>query len=142
MLPLLPGGRSGVKSGWNRLISEIQITTKEAIMTKDNKNIGKRNNTMTKTLINNLEEVEKLWIQYGCYKAAEELSKMLNTYISFSTVRYLSQVFDWKRPVHPNSPILVGVRRGTRPGSYYSHLIFPTEVNKDDENILSRDVNR
>ena len=111
-------------------------------MNMDNNNIGKRNNTMTKTLINNLEEVEKLWIQYGCYKAAKELSKMLNTYISFSTVRYLSQVFGWRRPVHPNSPILVGVKRGTRPSSYYSHLIFPTEIDKNEENILSRDVNR
>ena len=102
-------------------------------MTRDKNKIGKRNNTMTKTLIHNLglQEVEKLWIQYGCYKAAKELSKMLNTYISFSTVRYLSQVFDWKRPVHPNSPILVGVKRGSRPASFYAHLIFPTEVNKN-----------
>ena len=102
-------------------------------MTRDNKNIGKRNNTMTKILINNigLEIVEKLWIQYGCYKAAKELSKILNQYVSFSTVKYLSQVFDWKRPVHPNSPILVGVKRGSMPSSFYKHLIFPEELTNE-----------
>ena len=102
-------------------------------MNMDNNNIGKRNNTMTKTLINNigLKEVEKLWIQYGCYKAAEELSKMLDQYVSFSTIRYLSQICNWRRNVHPNSPILIGVQRGTVPAAYYKHLIFPTEVNKN-----------
>ena len=102
----------------------------------DNKNIGKRNNTMTKILINKigLEEVEKLWIQYGCYKAAEELTKMLNKYISFSTIKYLSQVFDWRRPVNPKSAIYVGVKRGTVPSSYYKHLIFPTEDRNNEPN--------
>lgn len=102
-------------------------------MTRDKNKIGKRQNTMTNTLINKigLEEVEKLWNQYGCYKAAEELSKMLDTYISFSTVRYLSQVFDWKRPVHPNSPILIGVKRGSMPSSFYKHLIFPEELTNE-----------
>ena len=101
----------------------------------DNKNIGKRKNTMTQKLINKigLEEVEKLWIQYGCYKAAEELSKMLNEYISFSTLRYLSQVFDWKRPVHPNSPILIGIKKGSVPASYYKHLIFPEEITNNEK---------
>ena len=96
-------------------------------MIRDNKNIGKRNNTMTNTLINKigLEEVENLWIQYGCYKAAEELSNMLDQYISYSTIRYLSQVFDWKRPVNLKSAIYVGVKRGSVPSSYYKHLIFP-----------------
>lgn len=95
-------------------------------MTRDNKNIGKRNNTMTNTLVSKigLEEVEQLWIKYGCYKAADELSRMLDQYISFSTIRYLSKVFDWKRPVNPKSAIYVGVQRGTVPASYYSHLIF------------------
>jgi len=108
-------------------------------MTRDNKNIGKRNNTTTKILINKigLEEVEKLWIQYGCYKAAEELSKMLNQYISFSTIRYFSQVFDWKRPVNLRSAIYVGVKRGTVQASYYKHLIFPEEVNKNEHNNIS-----
>lgn len=98
-------------------------------MTRDNKGIGKKQNTMTKTLVNEigLEEVERLWIQYGCYKAAEELSKILNQYVSFSTIRYLSQIFDWKRPVNPKSAIYVGVRRGTVPAAYYKHLIFPEE---------------
>lgn len=95
-------------------------------MIRDNKNIGKRQNTMTNTLVNKigLEEVEKLWIKYGCYKTADELSRMLDQYISFSTIRYLSQVFDWKRPVNPKSAIYLGVQRGTVPASYYKHLIF------------------
>jgi hypothetical protein len=99
----------------------------------DKKNIGKRNNTMTKTLINSigLKEVEKLWIQYGCYKAAEELSKLIDGYISFSTIKYLSQVFDWKRPVNQRSAIYVGVKRGSVPSSYYKHLIFPEERNNE-----------
>lgn len=98
-------------------------------MIRDNKNIGKRNNTMTNTLVNKLglEEVEKLWIKYGCYKTADELSRMLDQYISFSTIRYLSQVLDWKRPVNPRSAIYVGVKRGTVPAAYYKHLIFPEE---------------
>ena len=96
-------------------------------MTRDKKNIGKRNNTMTNTLINKigLEEVEKLWIQYGCYKAAEELSRMLKQYISFSTLRYLSQILNWRRPVNIKSALYVGVRRGTISAENFPHLIFP-----------------
>ena len=105
-------------------------------MTRDNKRIGEKNNTMTKTLFDKtgLAEVERLWIKYGCYKAAEELSKMLNTYVSFSTLRYLSQAFDWKRPVNPKSAIYVGVKRGTIPASYYKHLIFPEEMSYETKN--------
>jgi len=108
-------------------------------MARDKNKIGKRQNTMTKTLINKigLEEVEQLWIKYGCYKAAEELSKKLDEYISFSTIRYLSQVFDWKRPVNPKSAIYVGVKRGTVPSSYYKHLIFPEEEIKNEHNNIS-----
>jgi len=100
-------------------------------MGRDNKNIGKRNNTMTQILINDfgVEEVEKLWIQFGMYRAAEELSNVLNEYISSSTLRYMSQKFNWKRPVNPKSAIYVGVKRGTVPSSYYKHLIFPEEIN-------------
>ena len=99
-------------------------------MTRDKNKIGKRKSTMTNKLINKvgLQEVEQLWIKYGYYKAAEELSKMLDEYISFSTLRYLSQVFDWKRQVNPKSAIYVGVKRGTIPASYYKHLIFPEEM--------------
>lgn len=102
----------------------------------DNTNIGKRKNTMTNTLINNigLEQVEKLWIQYGCYRAAEELSKMLDQYISFSTLRYLSQMYSWKRPVNPKSAIYVGVQRGTVPASFYKHLIFPEGMRDESTN--------
>lgn len=98
-------------------------------MTRD-KNIGKRKNTMTNTLINKigLEEVEKVWIKYGCYRAAEELSEILDEYISFSTIKYLSQVLNWRRPVNLKSAIYVGVLRGTTNKSHYPHLIFPEET--------------
>ena len=102
----------------------------------DKKTIGKRQNTMTNTLINKigLEKIQAIWVQYGCYKAAEELSKMLDTYISFSTIRYLSQVFDWKRPVNPKSAIYIGVKRGTVPAALYKHLIFPSEEIYNERN--------
>jgi hypothetical protein len=58
---------------------------------------------------------------------------MLDEWVSFSTLRYLSQVFDWKRPVHPNSPILIGIKRGTVPASYYKHLIFPKEITNEKD---------
>lgn len=104
-------------------------------MTRDNKNIGKRNNTMTQKLINEigLEEVEKIWIKNGMYKGAEELSKLMDEYVSFSTIRYLSQVFNWKRPVNPKSAIYVGVQRGSVNSSYFPHLIFPEEM-RDEPN--------
>ena len=45
-------------------------------MLTDKKNIGKRKNTMSKIIV--LEQVEKLWIKYGFYRAADELSRILN----------------------------------------------------------------
>ena len=99
-------------------------------MTRDKNKIGKRQNTMTNTLINRigLEDVEKLWVQYGCYKAAEKFSRMLNQYISFSTIRYLSQALDWTRPINPKSAIYVGFKRGTILAENFPHLIFSEGV--------------
>jgi len=104
-------------------------------MTRDNKNIGKKSNTMTQKLINKigLEKIQAIWVQYGMYKGAEELSKMINEYVSFSTIRYLSQVFNWTRPVNTKSAIYVGVQRGTVPASYYKHLIFPEEITNEQD---------
>ncbi|MBV6421633.1 MAG: hypothetical protein DAHOPDDO_02914 [Ignavibacteriaceae bacterium] len=109
-------------------------------MTRDNKKIGNRQNTMTNTLVSKigLEEVEQLWIKYGCYKAAEELSRMLDQYISFSTIKYLSQVLNWRRPVNIKSAIYSGVQRGSVPAAYYKHLIFPMEEIKNESNNISR----
>ena len=102
-------------------------------MTRDNNNIGKRNNTMTQKLINKigLEKIQAIWVQYGMYKGAEELSKIMNEWVSFSTLRYLSQRFDWRRKCNPKSAIYVGVQRGTVPASYYKHLIFPEEITNE-----------
>ncbi len=101
----------------------------------DSKDIKTRNNTMTQKLIQNvgLEEVEKLWIQFGMYKGADELSKLMQEYVSFSTLRYLSQKYNWRRPVNPKSAIYVGVKRGTVPSSYYKHLIFPEEITNEKD---------
>ena len=101
----------------------------------DNKNIGKRKNTMTHKLISKigLEKIEAIWIKYGMYKGAEELSKMLDEYVSFSTLRYLSQKYGWTRPVNPKSAIYVGVKRGSVKASYYKHLIFPEEIIKNEQ---------
>lgn len=90
-------------------------------MDRDKKRIGKRKNTMTNTLVNKvgLEEVEKLWIKHGCYKAAEQLSNMLDSYISFSTIRYLSQILNWRRPVNVKSAIYKGVVAGTVKPEFY-----------------------
>lgn len=95
----------------------------------DKNNIGKRKNTITQKLINTigLEEVKQVWIRDGMYKGAEELSIILNEYVSASTLRYLSQVCNWQRPVNLKSAIYVGVKRGTVPAAYYKHLIFPEE---------------
>ena len=104
-------------------------------MTMDNKNIGRRNNTMTHKLISKigLEKIQAIWIKNGMYKGAEELSKLMDEYVSFSTLRYLSQIYNWKRPVNPKSAIYVGVQRGTVPASYYKHLIFPEEINNEEQ---------
>jgi len=90
---------------------------------------------MTQKLINKigLEKIQAIWVQYGMYKGAEELSKIMNEWVSFSTLRYLSQRFDWKRPVNPKSAIYVGVKRGTVPASYYKHLIFPEEITNEEQ---------
>jgi hypothetical protein len=103
----------------------------------DKKNIGKRNNTMTNKLINKigLEKIEAIWIKNGMYKGADELGKMLDEYVSFSTLRYLSQALNWTRPVNLKSAIYVGVQRGTVPAAYYKHLIFPKEENKNGKSI-------
>ena len=113
----------------------VGINSKEGKIPMDNKNIGKRKNTMTHKLISKigLEKIEAIWVKNGMYKGAEELSKMLDEYVSFSTLRYLSQRFDWRRPIHPNSPILIGIKRGSVKASYYKHLIFPEEITKNEQ---------
>ena len=104
-------------------------------MDRDNKNIGTRKNPMTQKLLKNvgLEEVEKTWIRLGMYKGAEELSKLMQEYVSFSTLRYMSQKYDWKREGNKLSPIYKGVQAGTVPAAYYKHLIFPEEVTQNEK---------
>ena len=105
----------------------VGIISKEGKIPMDNKNIGKRNNTMTQKLINELDinEIERIWIKYGMYKGAEELSKIMNEWVSFSTLRYMSQKYNWKRPINKRSPMYLGYLAGNVDPSNFKHLIFP-----------------
>ncbi len=98
----------------------------------DNRGIRKTRDTsysMTNKLIKNLgiEEVEKTWQRLGMYKAADEVGKLMQEFVSSSTLRYMSNKYDWKRLVNKNSPIYKGVMAGTVQASFYKHLIFPEE---------------
>ncbi len=88
---------------------------------------------MTQRIIKKLgNEVEKTWQKYGMYKASEILSYKMNEYVSPYVLRYMSNKYDWKRKVNPKSPIYKGVVITRRvPASYYKHLIFPEEENKN-----------
>ena len=87
---------------------------------------------MTQKLIKTLgiKEVEKAWKQRGM-NSWEELSKRMNEYVSPYVLRYMSNKYDWKRPVNKLSPIYKGVQAGTVPASFYRHLIFPKEENEN-----------
>ena len=99
----------------------------------DNKNIGKRKNTMTQKLLTTigLEEIEKIWVKLGMYKAAEELSKLMNEYVSFSTLRYMSQKYCWRRAINKKSPLFKGYLNGNVDPKTYKHLIFPEEMRNE-----------
>ena len=87
---------------------------------------------MTQKLIKTLgiKEVEKAWIKRGM-NAWEELSKRMNEYVSPYVLRYMSNKYDWKRPVNKLSPIYKGVMAGTVPAAYYKHLIFEEEIKNE-----------
>jgi hypothetical protein len=91
--------------------------------------------SMTQRLLKQLGEgkVLELWTKYGMYKSAELLSKEMQEYVSPYTMRYLSNIKNWKRKCNPKSPIYIGVKRGTIPSSYYKHLIFPKEEMNNGE---------
>jgi len=102
-------------------------------MTRDNKNI--RNNTMTQKLLRTVgeEKLKELWIKYGMYKSAELLSDELQEYFSSATIRYLSQIKNWKRPINELSPLYKGYLAGNVDPSKFKHLIFPEEVIKNEK---------
>ena len=104
----------------------------------DNKDI--RKNSMTQKLLNNIGEdrLKELWVRYGMYKSAELLSVEMQEYISFSTMRYLSQIKNWRRPVNKLSPLYTGYLAGNVDPSHFKHLIFPLEENKNEHNTISR----
>ena len=100
-------------------------------MSKDNKNI--RNNTMTQKLLATIGEnrLKELWVKYGMYKSAEILSMEMQEYVSFSTMRYLSNLKDWRRSVNKLSPLYKGYLAGNVDPSYFKHLIFEEETSNE-----------
>jgi len=105
-----------------------------------NNDIRKKRDTsysMTQRLIKKLgNEVEATWQKFGMYKSAELLSIEMQEYVSPYTMRHLSNIKNWKRPVNKLSPIYKGVMAGTVPAAYYKHLIFEEE-DKNAKNTLS-----
>jgi len=102
----------------------------------DNKGIRKQRDTsysMTQRLLKKIGEgrVVGYWKRHGMYKSAELLSKEMQEYVSPYVLRYMSQKYNWKRPVNPRSAIYIGVIRGTIPSSYYKHLVFPEELTNE-----------
>ena len=102
----------------------------------DNKGFRKQRDTsysMTQRLLKKLGvgRVVEYWTKYGMYKSAELLSIEMQEYVSPYTMRHLSNIKNWKRPVNKLSPIYKGVKAGTVPASYYRHLIFPKEENEN-----------
>jgi hypothetical protein len=101
----------------------------------DNKDI--RKNSMTQKLLNNIGEdrLKELWVRYGMYKSAELLSVEMQQYVSFSTMRYLSQIKNWQRPVNKLSPLYKGYLAGNVDPGKYKHLIFEEEIKNEHNNI-------
>jgi len=105
----------------------------------DNKGFRKQRDTsysMTQRLLKQLGEgrVVEYWTKYGMYKSAELLSIEMQEYVSPYTMRHLSNIKNWKRPVNKLSPIYKGVMAGTVQASFYKHLIFEEE-NKNEPTI-------
>jgi len=106
-----------------------------------NNEIRKQRDTsysMTQRILKKLGEgkVVEYWTKYGMYKSAELLSIEMQEYVSPYTMRHLSNIKNWKRPVNKLSAIYKGVIAGTVPAAYYKHLIFEEE-DKNAHNTLS-----
>ena len=102
----------------------------------DNNDIKKtriKKNSMTQKLLATVgeEKLKVLWVKYGCYKSAELLSEEIQQYVSFSTMRYLSQIKNWRRPINKRSPMYLGYLAGNVDPSHFKHLIFPEEMRNE-----------
>jgi len=93
--------------------------------------------SMTQRLLKKLGEgkVVEYWQRHGMYRSAELLSIEMQEYVSPYTMRHLSNIKNWKRPVNKLSPIYKGVMAGTVSAAYYKHLIFPEEVTNNETAI-------
>ena len=97
--------------------------------------------SMTQRLLKKLGgRVVGYWQRHGMYKASELLSKEMQEYVSPYVLRYMSNKYNWKRPVNKLSPLYKGYLAGNVDPSYYKHLIFPTEENKNEHNNISKKI--
>jgi hypothetical protein len=88
---------------------------------------------MTQKLLTTIGEkrLKDLWVKYGMYKTSELLSDELQEYVSSSTIRYLSQINNWKRPINKLSPLYKGYLAGNVNPSKFKHLIFEEETQNE-----------
>jgi len=93
--------------------------------------------SMTQRLLKKIGEgrVVEYWTKYGMYKAALLLSMEMQEYVSPYVLRYMSNKYNWKRPVNKLSAIYKGVKAGTVPAAYYKYLIFPEEEKENEQSI-------
>lgn len=89
--------------------------------------------SMTQRLLKKLGEgrVVEYWTKYGMYKASELLSKEMQEYVSPYVLRYMSNKYDWKRPVNKLSPLYKGFLAGNVDPGKYKHLIFEEETQNE-----------
>lgn len=67
------------------------------------------------------------------YKSAEFISRDLGLYISPYIIRYLSNLFSWKRAIDSSYPIAKGIIKHRMPAGYYKHIYIKEESN-DEQN--------
>ena len=92
--------------------------------------------SMTQRLIKTigLAEVEKAWQKQGMY-AWQELSQKMDEYVSPYVLRYMSNKYNWKRPVNKLSPLYKGYLAGNINPSRFKHIIFPSEEENNEQKL-------
>lgn len=98
--------------------------------------------SMTQRLIARfgVECLKKQWQNAGMYGAAVYFSEKMGETVTPYVMRYLSHKFDWKRTVDEYLPIVQGIRKGTRPASYYRHIIVPGMDNSKQRKVQRETV--
>ena len=83
--------------------------------------------SQTQMLLASLGEdaLYKIWCQWGMYKSPDKIFEIIGWYPSYWVIRYLSNLFDWKRTITDKTlPIYQGVLNGTVSKNYYKHINF------------------